>query len=458
VSRCRHSTSAGSSRRRHAGAAGLVAILATLTILAPASLSAAAEPADNQDEASTVSAGNDAAGFVPALEPPAFAIGGYIDVGFADATGDGTSFHPADQRLPADYAVDAFAPAVNSRGDVASTVAGGRLTNGFLPRSAGTGGHPSFLLNTLALEVRRGQAGDPVLIFARVHLMPRLEPTGSATRLLVEQAFGRVQPFEAHELLFFVGKFDSVFGIEYLDNQSPQRIGVTPSLLARYTTGTSIGAKLFYRLPIELLSSAVSLNLAATNSAPLIEVLQAADVSRTGHLALTGRLGYELNLPGAQVKLGGSAASAARNDQGDADTGVRLWGVDLRATLAGLSLAGEFVHLDEDRGPSADKLTGAGPQLIASAFHVRGLWAQLHYQLPIASVLFRRSFVYLRGEQRRGWFEGFARVRERRLTVGVRLDLGESVALKAEILLNREYEGAPDVANDVRCASLVWAF
>jgi hypothetical protein len=419
------------------------------------------EPSASQQEdpaSPTVSAGNDSAGFVPAAEPPPFILGGYLDVGFADASGNGTSFHPDDQRLPADYAADAFAPAVNSRGDVASIDSGGRLTNGFLPRSAGIGGRPSFLLNTLALEVRRGQAGDPLLFFARVHLLPRLEPGGSATHVLVEQAFGRVQPLANHELLLFVGKFDSVFGIEYLDNQSPLRIGVTPSLLARYTTGTSIGAKAFYHLPIEALSSAFSLNVSATNSAPFVEALASADVSRTGHLALTGRLGYELNLPGVQIKLGGSALAAARNDQGDPDARVSAWATDARLSWAGLALAGEFIHLDEDRGPAADKLTGAGPQVLASGFHVRGGWAQLSYLLPLANPLFRRTFVYARGEERRGWFEGFAHVRERRLTVGARLDLGESVALKAEILLNREYEGAPNVDNDVRCASLVWAF
>jgi hypothetical protein len=419
------------------------------------------EPSASQQEdpaSPTVSAGNDSAGFVPAAEPPPFILGGYLDVGFADASGNGTSFHPDDQRLPADYAADAFAPAVNSRGDVASIDSGGRLTNGFLPRSAGIGGRPSFLLNTLALEVRRGQAGDPLLFFARVHLLPRLEPGGSATHVLVEQAFGRVQPLANHELLLFVGKFDSVFGIEYLDNQSPLRIGVTPSLLARYTTGTSIGAKAFYHLPIEALSSAFSLNISATNSAPFVEALVSADVSRTGHLALTGRLGYELNLPGLQIKLGGSALAAARNDQGDPDTRVSAWSTDARLSWAGLALAGEFIHLDEDRGPAADKLTGAGPQVVPSGFHVRGGWAQLSYLLPLANPLFRRTFIYARGEERRGWFEGFAHVRERRLTVGARLDLGESVALKAEILLNREYEGAPNVDNDVRCASLVWAF
>jgi hypothetical protein len=400
----------------------------------------------------------DLAGYVPPLEAPAFAIGGYVDVGFVDAAGNGTSFHPDDQRLPADYAADPFMTAVNSRGDAASTDSGGRFTNGFLPRSAGVAGKPSFLLNTLSLDVRRGAAGDPLMVFARVHLMPRLDQSGSNTRVLVEQAFGRVQPLAGHELLFFVGKVDSTFGIEYLENQAPLRTGITPSLIARYTTGTSIGAKLFYRHLVEPLSSAFSLNVALTNSAPFVEALQAPDVSLTGHPALTGRLGYELNLRGFQLKLGGSGTRGARNDQGDPDTVVKAWGSDLRINFSLLSLSGEYLHLDEERGPAADKLTGNGAQVVASAFHVRGFWAQLAVTLPFDSELFRRTILYARGEQRRGWFEGFAHVVGRRLTVGARLDLGESVALKLELLVNREYEGAPDVDNDVRTASLIWSF
>ena len=41
-----------------------------------------------------------------------------------------------------------------------------------------------------------------------------------------------------------------MFGIEYLDNQANIRTGITPSLIARYTTGQSLGAKAFYRIQI----------------------------------------------------------------------------------------------------------------------------------------------------------------------------------------------------------------
>src|SRR5690606_23161988 len=46
----------------------------------------------------------------------------------------------------------------------------------------------------------------------------------------------------------FVGKILPVFGIEYEDRKSDQRFGVTPSLIARYTTGPQLGVKLRSKL------------------------------------------------------------------------------------------------------------------------------------------------------------------------------------------------------------------
>jgi hypothetical protein len=295
-------------------------------------------------------------------------------------------------------------------------------------------------------------------VFTRLQLMPRLTDDGSETRVLVEQAFGRLMPLSSQELALFVGKVDSVFGIEYLENQAPLRTGITPSLLARYTTGPSIGGKLFFRRQIAPLWSALSLNVAATNSAPFSEALQAAEASLTGRPVLSGRLGYELNLPGFQLKLGGSGLRGARNDQHDPDTEQRGWGADARLYAFGLSLSGEYVRMDEDQGPAGDKLTPMGPQLIASGFHVRGYWAMGAYDLPWSGEVFRKTTLYFRGEQREGWFEGFAHVLVRRYTAGFRLDLWESLAVKAEVLFNQEIEGAPDVDNDVKVASVVWTF
>jgi hypothetical protein len=387
----------------------------------------------------------------------AFSINGFVDLGYVDAQGDGTSFAPGDTRVPADYGVDTFAPAVNSFGDAASTQTD-NFTNGFLPNSAGVGGRPSFLINGFSTDLRYTSASKKLVVFSRVQLLPRHGDGGQETRLWLRQAFARVIPFDAHEMALFIGKFDSVYGIEYLDNPSNIRTGVTQSLFARYTTGESIGAKLFYRFQVAPLWSALSFNASATNSGSMSEALMPAEVSLTGRPVFAGRLGYELNLPRVQLKLGASAVRGPRNDQHDPGVKQRIQGVDARLYFAGISLSGEYSRVEQDEGSRAEKFTGAGEQFFASSFWAQGGWVQLSYRLP-----FSRGFVtgitpYVRGEQRRAEFGGFTPIKVRRITAGLRLDLGDGAALKGEWLKNDEIAGAPTVKNDVVTVSLVLVY
>jgi hypothetical protein len=403
---------------------------------------------------------NDSDGYTPPVEgagaPPAVTVGGYVDVGFAHAGGDGTSFAPGDVRVPADYGVDTFAPAVNSRGDVASTDSGGRVVNGFLPRSVGIGGRASPLVSTVDVDLKYVSAAAPLTVFTRLQYLPRFAAAGDASRFVVEQAFGRVVPFDAVELALAAGKFDSVFGIEYLDNQANIRTGVTPSLIARYTTGQSLGAKLFYRVQIAPAWSALSLNVAATTSGSFVDSLQTPDVSLTGKPVATGRLGYELNLRALQVKLGGSAMYGPRNDQHDASAHQKALGGDLRVALAGLYLNAEIVRVDEEQG--GPKTTPLGSFPVSSAFHARGGYGQLAYAAALDAGPLRKLTLYGRYDRRHAWFEGFTPITVDRFTAGLRIDLWESLIVKGELVWNRELAGAPDVANNVQTTSVVYTW
>ncbi len=431
------------------------ALWVALALLAQAPARAQVAPAD--DAAEPI---NDSAGYTPPAEgagaPSPLTINGYVDIGFAKAQGNGTSFAPGDQRVPADYGVDPFATAVNSRGDVASTDAGGRFVNGFLPRSAGTGGNASFLLNTLDVDLKYTAPAAPLMVFSRVQLLPRFTGAGDDTRVFVEQAFGRYVPFESQELALSVGKFDSVFGIEYLDNEANIRTGVTPSLVARYTTGQSIGAKLFYRVQIPALWSALSLNVAATNSGTFVEALQPPDASLTGAPVASGRLGYELNAAAVQAKLGASFMAGARNDQDQDGAHQTAFGVDGRVAFRGLYVSAEYVRVDEGEG--GPKTTSLGSFPISSAFWMRGGYAQLAYALPWSIGFLHKVTMYGRYDRRHAWFQGFTPITVDRFTGGVRFDLWDSVLLKAEYLGNRELAGAPTVANNVFTSSLVYSF
>lgn len=444
---------------RRAAAADAPPPVPALTDAAAAEVAPRAQ-AQSEEQSEALALEEPATGSTPQVAP--LVVTGYVDVGFAKAQGDGTSFHPADTRAPLDYGVDPFAPAVNSRGEAASTDPGvdasgnPRFVNGFLPRSAGIGGTPSFLINTANADFRYTSPELPVMVFTRVQLVPRLEGTGELTRLFLEQAFGRIAPIKSAELAISVGKFDSVFGIEYLENQANFRIGITPSLLARYTTGTSTGVKLFYRFQLIAISSAISINASATNSGTFVEALQGPSRSLTGVPVGTARLGYELNLARLSVKLGASAERGPRNDQNDRGAMQFLYGFDLRVFVAGVTLMGEFVKVDEDEG-NPNKLTGTGTYTFTSDFYAQGFWLQAAYELPLPIAPFRIT-PYARYEQRHGEFVGFASIAVDRLTAGVNVGLGENLIVKGEYLVNRELEGAPTVANNVVTSSVVWTW
>ena len=411
-----------------------------------------------QEETVAVDEDNAPAGYTPgeSSQSDALQMTGYVDVGFAKAFGNGSSFVKGDVRLPADYGSDAFAPAVNSRGDVASTDAEGRFTNGFLPRSVGIGSNPSFLLNTVSADVRYAPKQVPLFVFVRAQAMPRFSPTGDATRFDLQQAFGKLTPFSSQEFAVSLGKFDSVFGIEYLENEANLRTNITPSLIARYTTGHSLGLKVFYRLQFPSIWSALSLNIAGTNDGTRVEALVPASASLVGVPVGSARLGYELNLKAVQVKLGVSGLYGARNDQQDPGSLQRAFGADLRVNVAGFSLAGEFVRLIDSRGPLGFKYTGqSGTAELPSGFDVLGGWARLAYTLPFTSERFNGLTLYGRYDRRLGRFEGFTRLVTDRITAGFRIDLFDMLAIKGEYLFNRELSGAPRVDNDVVTGSVV---
>ena len=396
-------------------------------------------------------------GYTPqaGAEPP-LRLQGYIDIGLARAQGNGTSYAPGDQRIPADYGVDTFAPAVNSRGEVASTDSGGRFTNGFLPRSAGIGGRASFLVNTVDIDLMYQAPSAPLLIFARLQLLPRFSPAGDSTRVVAEQAFARLVPFASQEFAVSVGKFDSVVGIEYLENQANLRTGITPSLIARYTTGQSLGAKAFYRVQLPKLWTAISLNVAASNGGSMVESLSPPDASLTGTPVFTGRLGLEINLPRVEVKLGVSAMDGPRNDQSQPGVRQKLLGADARVVLGPVELRAESTRLTQDAG-GGDKVNGLGTQTVVSGFAVQGGYLQLSIGKELDGPL-RRVTVYGRYGRRHAQFEGYTPITVDRITGGVRLDFRESLAVKGEYLANRELEGAPSVPNDVMTSSFVYSF
>jgi hypothetical protein len=66
--------------------------------------------------------------------------------------------------------------------------------------------------------------------------------------------------------------------------------------------------------------------------------------------------------------------------------------------------------------------------------------------------------VYGRYERRRASFKGFRPILVGRLTAGLRVDLWDTLILKAEVLFNEERYGAPQVDNDVFTSSVIYSW
>jgi len=249
-----------------------------------------------------------------------------------------------------------------------------------------------------------------------------------------------------------------VFGIESLDNQANFRIGVTPSLIARYTSGQSVGVKAFYRVQIIPAASAISLNIAATNSGPMVEALQGSSRSLSGVPVASMRLGYELNLERVSLKLGGSASYGPRNDQIEGSAQKQtLYGFDARLVVPTLTIAGEYVHVDQSEADST-KQTGIGTfQPFVTEFYAHGFYLQAAEELPLQIAPFRIT-VYGRYDRRVAEFEGFSDITVDRITGGINVGIGESLVVKGEVLVNREIAGAPTVDNNVVTSSVVWTW
>jgi len=211
----------------------------------------------------------------------------------------------------------------------------------------------------------------------------------------------------------------------------------------------------------------VSLNVAGTNSGTFVEALQGPSGSLTGRPIATARLGYELNLPRVSLKLGGSAEYGPRNDQSVTTSATQtLLGADLRLVVPTLTIAAEYVHIEEEDGSEAGftmipKLAGTGPYPQISEFYAHGFWVQAAEELPLPlDRVPLRVTIYARYERRHAQFPDYlgALIIVDRTTAGINVGLGESLQLKAEYLINRELEGAPQVPNNVFTSSAVWTW
>ena len=418
------------------------------------------------DDTGGVDADNASDGYTPAegsTSAVGLSVNGYVDVGFARAQGDGTSFAAGDTRLPADYGVDTFAPAVNSRGDVASTDPGRALRERLSPAVGRASAASRRSCSTPPTSIcATAPPSLPLMFFSRAAALAALRPA-RATRPRVAAAAG-VRPDGARSSSqeLALSRRQVRLGVRHRvpgeRSQHPHRHhAVADRALHDRPVAGRARCSTACRSP--RLWSAVSLNVAATNSGSFVESLQTPDASpdRRAGRQRAPRLRAE---PAAlQLKLGvsGVVRPAQRSDDRAACRSGCVGG-DLRIAVAALYLNGEYVRVDEAEGrdreahqpgrvpaglgfPRARLLRAARLRRCAAR---RRAAAQAHRLRPLRTAHAR--------------FQGFTPLLVDRITGGAArrsVGVGDREGRSTD---QPRAAGAPDVANNVITSSVVYSF
>jgi hypothetical protein len=386
---------------------------------------------------------------------PRVVVGGYIDLGFFVPEGNGSGIiRDQGNLLFPQYAGkygwvflgDILSTAVNSRGEVADL----GDPAGAPPRfdSIHSGGAPGFIANEINLNLNSG-LGPTAIATASINFTPR---SGSNFSLgdVFDADIAQLEwmPTRSQKTSIFVGKFDSVLGIEYRDRKSNQRFGITPSLIARYTTGTALGVKVRSKFgPDDLLVLAGSV----TNGSFTQEQFSFYNEIDTnlGKTA-SGRASIHPPIP-IDMELGVSGSDGPQ-DRSPNDGGYMwFWGVDYQLHLRRVDVKAQYLRGGAPGDPANDVY---GLQLHGGGY-VEVDWMLLPYFGLLGRAEYRDAFVWLGDPNAPGGADRAYLTKSWRGTFGFHVNFSDRIALKAEYLHNGEYGGIPQIKNDVFTSSLV---
>jgi len=408
---------------------------------------------------------------VVAGRKPATTLTGYADVGFFVPQGDGSGYVQdlggADARVFPEYASrygwvfmgDLLATPINSRGEPADL---GNPPGADRADLIDSNGAPGFIVNEVNLRLT-GALASSVLGTASINFMPR---TGTDFRLgdVFDVDLAQLEWLVGQEqrTSIFVGKFNSVVGIEYQVRKSNERFGITPSLIARYTVGTPIGIKVRSRLgPNDMFIVAGAL----TNGSSVIEPFHFYDEtdSNAGKTA-SGRIAFAPPLP-FRLELGASGMYGSQDRALDSRHPIWFQGADLQLLTSRVQIKAEVL-----RGHSH----GEDGAVALGARRVYGLDLKMGGYVQATSMLTRMFGVLLRAELRDAlvWLgdpmlqapvptttaDRLYVTKSWRVTVGMRAVITERLVAKVEYLHNGEYGGVPSIPNDVFTSSVVMSY
>ncbi len=396
---------------------------------------------------------------------PRWTLGGYVDLGFFLPQGNGAGFvqdvGPAGLRHFPQHAGrnawvflgDVLAPAINTRGEPADL---GDAPDTNRLDAIDSNGAPGFIANEVHLALRSAVAANAA-VTASVNFAPRsgadfrLGDTFDVDRAELEWMIGR-----SRRTSIFVGKTDPVFGIEYRERKSDQRFGITPSLIARYTSGTPLGLKVRSKLGSDDL---IVLAAAVTNGSSGIEMFHFHDeidsnAGKTGsaRVAVAPSLSWPVSF-----ELGLSGEIGAQDRARDSRHAARFVGIDLQVRHRAVLVKGQWLrgeaHGEDERAdepthrPFGLRLRHGGYlEVDLVATRMFGFWARAEL---------RDALVWLGNPDAPEGAERLYVTKSWRATAGVRAILTPWAVAKAEYLRNGEYGGVPAIRNDIFTTSLV---
>jgi hypothetical protein len=394
---------------------------------------------------------------------PIVSVGGYVDAGFFATSGTGVGIiqDSGPARVYPEYMDryswvflgDLLAPAVNSRGEAADL---GDFAGIDRFDSVNSNGAPGFIINEVNLTLTAALSPS-ALATASVNFVPRSGHDFSIGDFIeVDLAQLEWMPTPSGKTSIFVGKFDSVIGIEYRERKASQRFGITPSLIARYTTGTPIGIKVRSKFGE---NDRVVIAAAATNGTSTTEQFHFYDEidSNAGKTA-SGRLSVK-PLPLLDLEIGASGEYGSQDRALDSLDATWFWGFDLLGHLGPVDLKAQYLR-GHAAGERADRIYDPAHRPYGLDLKQGGYLEADWMVTPLLGVYgraeLRDALVWL-GNANAAPLLGdrLYITKSWRATGGVRAVINEHIVLKAEYLHNGEYGRIPEIANDVFTSSLL---
>jgi hypothetical protein len=377
-------------------------------------------------------------------------ISGFGDVGAFATQGDGTGWRrdAGHVMFPdrGDYAWvfygDLLATTVNTRGDVADL---GDSPGIDRFDSISSNGSPTFLVNELNVRVDAGLSSR-ALFTSSLNFTPR---SGGNFRLgdAVDADLVQLEwmPTASGKHSLFVGKVDSVIGVEYKTRRAHQRFGITPSLLARYTTGTAVGIK----GRSKLFDDHVVLAAAITNGSFGTEQFHFfSEIDSNSFKTLSGRASFRLPIgTGGTFEVGASGQYGTQDGTPDGAGAMWFYGAEAELELQRLAVKAAWMK---------GKAPGDEVTMTYSLDLKQGGYVETNFLLTsVIGLLARAEFRDAEVAESR---ERLYITKNWRATAGMRFTLSPNAVIKAEYLHNGSYGGVPNIPDDVVTTSAVLAF